>query len=171
MPPLDNPRHERFAQELAKGKSADEAYTVAGYKENRGNATTLKQNKSILGRVTELLAERELLHAQSTAKAIERVSLTKEWILERLVENAQRALQARQAKDADGTPIGDFKYEGTVANRALELLGKELGMFVDRREVGKPGDFTDLPDDELDRAIREKAAALGVALPADKKLN
>lgn len=30
MPALDNPRHERFAQELAKGKTADEAYQTAG---------------------------------------------------------------------------------------------------------------------------------------------
>jgi len=30
MPALGNPRHERFAQELAKGKTADEAYEIAG---------------------------------------------------------------------------------------------------------------------------------------------
>lgn len=29
---------------------------------------------------------------------------------------------------------GEYKYDGSVANRALELLGKELGMFVDRSE-------------------------------------
>jgi hypothetical protein len=28
-----------------------------------------------------------------------------------------------------------------AAVRAAELLGKELGMFVDRREQGKPGEF------------------------------
>ena len=29
MPPLQNPRHERFAQELATGNSADAAYVAA----------------------------------------------------------------------------------------------------------------------------------------------
>jgi phage terminase small subunit len=35
MPVLSNPKHERFAQELAKGKTADEAYQLAGCKPNR----------------------------------------------------------------------------------------------------------------------------------------
>ena len=55
VPVLDNQRHERFAQELAKGKTADEAYQLAGYKPNRGNATTPKANQSIAARVAELL--------------------------------------------------------------------------------------------------------------------
>ena len=33
--PLKNPRHERYAQELAKGKSQAEAYEAAGYKPSR----------------------------------------------------------------------------------------------------------------------------------------
>ena len=32
MPLLDNPKHEIFAQELAKGTSQKEAYVSAGYK-------------------------------------------------------------------------------------------------------------------------------------------
>ena len=35
---LTNPRHELFAQELAKGKSASEAYTLAGNRPCRQNA-------------------------------------------------------------------------------------------------------------------------------------
>jgi hypothetical protein len=38
---LDNPKHERFAQELAKGKSATEAYKEAGYS---GSSDTLRKN-------------------------------------------------------------------------------------------------------------------------------
>lgn len=132
MAALSNPRHERFAQELASGKSASEAYTLAGFKPSRPNASRLQHDDNISQRITELLADREQIHAQATAEAIQRVSLTKEWVLERLIENAQRALQAEQAKNADGDVVGDFKYEGSVANRALELLGKELGMFIDR---------------------------------------
>jgi hypothetical protein len=32
MPALKNVRHERFAQETAQGKSAGEAYRLAGYR-------------------------------------------------------------------------------------------------------------------------------------------
>ena len=38
MPTLQNPRHERFAQDLATGKSADAAYVLAGYRANWSNA-------------------------------------------------------------------------------------------------------------------------------------
>lgn len=122
MPPLSNPRHERFAQELAKGKSADEAYQAAGYRQNRGNATTLKANQSVQARLEEL-----------QSRATEGIVLTRQWVIERLVENANRAMQA-EAVERDGVPTGEYRYEGSVANRALELLGKELGMFVDRIE-------------------------------------
>jgi len=44
VPPLDNPRWERFAQELAKGKTACEAYVLAGYKANDGNAGLILLN-------------------------------------------------------------------------------------------------------------------------------
>lgn len=161
MPVLSNPKWELFAQELAKGTTAEKSYEIAGYKPNRGNAVTLKQNESISERVVELLAEREKMHGQATAKAVERVALTKEWILGKLIDNAERALQAQQAKDAEGQPIGDFKYEGSVANRALELLGKELGMFVDRKEIGKPGEFEDMTADELRTSIARDLEAVG----------
>ena len=54
MAPLRNTRHERFAQELATGKSADEAYQNAGYKPDRAHASRLAANGNIRGRVTEL---------------------------------------------------------------------------------------------------------------------
>lgn len=149
MPTLKNPRHERFAQEVANGKTLEEAHGLAGYKASRSGASQLKQNVDISNRVSELLAEREQIHAQGTAKAIERVGLTKEWVITRLRENAERALQAIPVTDSEGAPTGEYKYEGNVANRALELLGKELGMFIERKEVGQPGDFDRMSDDEL----------------------
>jgi phage terminase small subunit len=44
MGELNNPRHERFAQELAAGNSADAAYEAAGYRKHRGNAARLNRN-------------------------------------------------------------------------------------------------------------------------------
>ena len=54
MPILPNPRHERFAQALAKGKPACAAYEEAGYRRNDGNAVRLKGNEKIKTRVSEL---------------------------------------------------------------------------------------------------------------------
>ena len=54
MPTLRNPRHETFAQGLASGMTADGAYTVAGYRENRSNAARLNANRDIQERVAEI---------------------------------------------------------------------------------------------------------------------
>jgi len=56
VPMLRNPRHERFAQELATGKTADAAYGLAGYRENRSNAARLSANQDIEKRVAEIQA-------------------------------------------------------------------------------------------------------------------
>jgi hypothetical protein len=132
MPALTNPKHERMAQELANGKSADAAYVTAGYKPNHGNAGALRQKQYISIRVAELLAERESIQAQATADAVKSVGLTKAWVIETLMENVAKAMQAKAMTNDDGDSIGEFQYQGSVANKALELLGKEMGMFVDR---------------------------------------
>ena len=54
VPTLRNPRHERFAQELAAGQAADAAYVMAGYKENRSNAARLGADRDIQARVAEI---------------------------------------------------------------------------------------------------------------------
>jgi phage terminase small subunit len=53
---LKNPRHERFAQELASGKSATDAYSLAGFEPNRHNASRLKTNETITARVEEIMS-------------------------------------------------------------------------------------------------------------------
>ena len=67
MPTLRNPRHERFAQELATGKSADAAYVLAGYKENRSNAARLGADQNIQARVADI----QSLGAERAAITIE----------------------------------------------------------------------------------------------------
>ena len=64
MPVLGNARHEAFAQALAKGKSATEAYTAAGYKGDRTAASRLSTNVNVQARLTELkmrVAEKTVL--------------------------------------------------------------------------------------------------------------
>jgi phage terminase small subunit len=42
MPGLKNARHERFAQQIAQGKSAVEAYRLAGYRAANKSAETAR---------------------------------------------------------------------------------------------------------------------------------
>jgi hypothetical protein len=50
MPPLDNPRWERFAQQLVKGKSQTEAYRNAGYRAKAATVIRRGRGRSLSGR-------------------------------------------------------------------------------------------------------------------------
>ncbi len=56
MPILKNERHELFAQQLAQGKSATEAYELAGFKPSRKNASRLRAKEDVGARVCEIQA-------------------------------------------------------------------------------------------------------------------
>ena len=46
------------------------------------------------------------------------------------------------------------------ARGPLELLGKGLGMFIDRKEVGGPNEFARMGNEELDAFLREHIESL-----------
>lgn len=128
MPILRNARHERFAQEIAQGKTADEAYAIAGYSKNRRNASRLKANEDIRKRIEEILSQ-----------AAEYAAVTKAWVLETLRDNALIAMGLKKIKIATiiSGKTAEFEVtdrEASAANRALELIGKELGMFKEKFE-------------------------------------
>ena len=86
------------------------------------------------------------------------LSRTEEWVLSKLVQNVENAL----ANDDQG-----------AANRALELIGKEHGMFIDPQREGNPGDFAALHGVEAIVAkvraeIGEQAADVLAALVSPK---
>lgn len=158
MPVLPNLKHEFFAQALAKGISGAEAYRSAGYAAT-GNSAAVNANRllkvaNVSARVSELLSLRNEMAVKSTEKAVEALSIDREWVLGLLKENAERAMQIVEVKDHKGTGTGEYKYEGAVANRALELLGKELGMFIDRKDVTVRNSPSELSDSELEAIIR-----------------
>ena len=54
MPPLQNARQEVFAQHLAEGKTKSQAYFLAGYSADDGNACRLTGKDKVKRRVVEL---------------------------------------------------------------------------------------------------------------------
>lgn len=131
MPALANPKHETFAQLLAKGKSQVEAYEAAGYSNGQKNAHRLGSDEGILRRVREIQSETAEMDRQALEKATEALAIDKQWVMARLIDNATQAAS-----------LEDFG----PSNKALELLGKELGMFVERSEnVHVVHDVTDEP--------------------------
>ena len=150
MPVLRNQRQELFAQALAQGKTADAAYENAGYRRNRHNASRLKTNETVVARVLELQANQQ-----------ERFVLTRQYTIEALVENTEKALGRHPVKiGADGNE--EFVYRGDVANRALQMLGAELQMFIPKSEVThkKHDDLDRLSDLELVELLANEAQQL-----------
>ena len=108
MPVLKNAKWERFAQALAKGETADEAYVIAGYKEHRGNAATLRANQSILDRIMQL---------QNVAS--QRVEVTIASLMQEASDIQAAAMAANQLSAATG---------------ALTVKAKLAGLWVDKAE-------------------------------------
>jgi hypothetical protein len=88
------------------------------------------------------------LNAEAAAMA----KLRKSWIIAALIENAEKALGRRSGRKGERDA-----RDATAANRALELLGRELGMFVERRQDVK---------DELDTLSSEQRSQLIAAMRA-----
>lgn len=108
MTKLKNPQHEIFCLEYLKDFNASRAYRDAGYSENgaRQSAFRLLTHADVQARLTGLIKRRA-----------EKVQVSAEWVLEKLVENTEGALQ---------------EGERVAANGSLKLLGQHIGMFETR---------------------------------------
>lgn len=106
---LDNPKHERFAQLLAKGLTATEAYEQAGYAPNDGNAARLKGNDRIAARVAEI-QERAAIRAEVTVASITENLL-------RIAEKAERLSESSGLSVARAAHMDVAKLNGLVIDR------------------------------------------------------
>lgn len=126
--PVLKARWEKFAQLIARGecKSNAAAYLAAGYDRVPGDtakvrAYQLLKKPAIAERIKELQAEFEQETNEARKSAFEAMRLTREFVINELLDTLRRAKSGK-------------RIDGATANRACELLGKELGMFVDRSE-------------------------------------
>ena len=151
------PKQEAFVLAYIKTGNASEAYRQT-YSTN-ASAKTIHEKASRLLAEGKVRARSEVLRGKVTQRAVEKTAISKAWVIEKLVENVERAMQAepvrRKTGDGEEEVTGEFVYNGSVANKALELIGKELGMFIDRKEIGDPGEFERMSDEEL-RAFLEE---------------
>lgn len=164
MPILKNPRHERFCHSISKGISGPDAYIAAGYNVSPAVASACASRLLTDAKIQLRLEE---LQGRAADRAVKSAALSREWVLSRLMKHADvclgdekitavRAVKSRVKDESGGfqdvvatVEITITERDATAANRALELLGREHGMFVERKEVGKPGDFDNLSDDDL----------------------
>jgi phage terminase small subunit len=145
VPALSNERHELFCQAIVQGKSRQESYVIAGYRPSKSNCSTLANKSEVRERILEL---QNKAAAMAIDVAALNTGISKAWVLDCLKANVLKGLAEEKAS--------------SVANRALQLIGLELGMFVERHEQGKPGDFAHLSDEELDAQLTQRLKARGL---------
>ena len=125
MPVLRNARHERFAQELAKGKSQSEAYEAAGYNPSRSAAARLFSDVNIRERLAEL-GERVAAKTEITAALL-----------------AERLMRIADVAEKTGIAVDDETGEARessskhlgVARAALMDVAKLNGLIVDKADL------------------------------------
>jgi phage terminase small subunit len=104
MPALRNARHERFAQEIAAGKSAAQAYLAAGYKADRRTAWQARHRPDISRRVEELIETEREQQKQALAKAAAKYEVTAERVIGELAKVGFANIFDLVEIDADGQP-------------------------------------------------------------------
>lgn len=124
-------RQRAFVHEVVRDESipAYRAYRNAGFKAKNDNVARVMSSR--------LLAKP---HIKKEIKRLRerrahRLEINEVWVLRKLIRNYRRAMQDIPVLDAEGNPTGTYTYNGAVANRSLELIGKHLGMFSDRLKI------------------------------------
>jgi phage terminase small subunit len=69
----------------------------------------------------------------------------------------------KDGRGDDARDVRRVKFKLADKKSALIDLGKELGLFIERRETGKPGEFASLKDDEVQREIRDELRRAGIS--------
>lgn len=125
MAELEQKRHERFCREYVIDYNGTKAAIRAGYKEKnaRVQASALLTNPNILSRVRELQQEQ-----------VERLAVTQDYVVLQLIDTYNCCREPNPVMQYDrGTgewvKTGTWQFDSKGALRALELLGKHLGLF------------------------------------------
>lgn len=135
-------RQKRFIEEYLVDLNATQAAIRAGYSEQ-----TARQMGS--ENLSKPVIQEAIAEAQN--KRTTRTQITQDEVIRRLIENVDISMGKKatvitiSSKSENGEVVGNdvaqFVYEPSAANKALELLGKHLGIFKDGVDItsgGKP---------------------------------
>lgn len=134
------PKQLAFVREYLIDFNGTQACIRAGYSAKTAfvKANQLINNSLVQAAIQKARAKRELISETN-----------EQWVLDQLKKNYERAMEVKFTYDKEGTELS-CSYEGNVANRALELIGKHRGMFVEQHKITAVVDVTthELTDDE-----------------------
>ena len=127
------PKQQRFVEEYLIDLNATQAAIRAGY--SAKTAAVIGAENLIKPYIQKAIQE-----AQN--KLTERTEITQDYVLSNIQKVIERCMQQEAVRARDGSPLlvegpeGDlaclFEFKETGALKGLELLGKHLGLFVDK---------------------------------------
>lgn len=188
MPVLANARHERFAQEIAKGKSASEAYRIAGFRPDDGNAIRLTGNDKVQDRIQEILeagARRAEVTVERVVREYARIGFADirravKWrslVTEMGEDDETGEPLTRAANEVELIASTEIDEDTALAISeisqtkdglkvklhsklgALDSMARHLGMFVDRSEISHTvSEISDKPVDAAEWAEQHVTA-------------
>lgn len=135
--PLENARREIFCQQVSLGVTNADAYINAGYSvKTTHKARVMRNYEDVSARIEYLLGKKAAEVAEKNKTVYEELGLSKKWVLEKLMETYSMSIAGEPIIDKDGNSAGN-KQNLAAANKALELIGKEMGMFTIKIESDK----------------------------------
>lgn len=138
-----SPKQAAFVREYLIDLNATQAAIRAGYskKTAQEQGSRLLSNAIVRAEIDRLQEERQ-----------ERVQISADYVVANLGEIVERCMQRApvmvragrkmvQLIDQEGRHVWEFNANG--ANKALELLGRHLGMFKDKVEISGASELAD----------------------------
>jgi phage terminase small subunit len=163
------PKQQRFAQEYLLDLNATQAAIRAGY-----SARTAGEQGSRL--LAKIKVQESIQKAQEERS--ERTEIDQDWVIENLRNIVERCLQGvpvMTKSRGKWVETGKWKFDSAGANRALEMIAKHLGMFIEKQVIQHEHGVNALSGQALrdyvkelmSRASPEQLAQLGLgpALP------
>lgn len=135
MPAMDDPRIEQFCLLKAQGARHMHAAAEAGFNQPHQRGSELMKREPVRARIAELTA---LIDREKAASVVQVAVPTRDFVLRELMQNVMASKAAR---------------DRSSVNKGLELIGKELGMFVQRSMVVE-SPLANVPADALIALLR-----------------
>ena len=129
-------KQEKFCQGLFAGLSQREAYKQAFSAENMKDKT-IDERACVLAGLDKI--KTRILVLQNEFK--ERNMITADYVLNSIKSVAERCMTTEPVLRREGrewVETGEYTFDSSGANKALELLGKHLKLFTEKLEIGNP---------------------------------
>jgi phage terminase small subunit len=157
-------KQRRFVQEFCVDLNAHQAAVRAGYSKK-----TARQIGS------ENLSKPDILKAIKAEMRMteESIGITKESVIKSLIDIRDRCMQSVPILDTSGKPTGEYRFNATGATRAVELLGKSIGLFNQKFsvDVKEPVTIQSPVSPEVQRVIDEICSGGPINTRSDRDAN